>query len=163
MKLTKLMLDALQAAHRQPLRRVHDGREGKPPWPAAPGTIRALERHLLLVRSERLSRQGWRIEEWMTTESAVALLFPPPILLVEQPMFLARQGSERFKKLPNGRWAVDNDDHGASDRGYTTTGARSIDHLECVDAPASFVEAGRLKHREAMPVQDRARRLRRAA
>lgn len=138
--LTVRMREALQDAARQELRRVHDDQPGRPAWPAHPSTLAALVAHGLLERSERKSRQAHRLEVWTITVAGVAVLNPPPQLMRDAPRFLNRFVS-----------------HGGD---YTTEQRYAIDPLEAVDAPARFVMAGQRRHREAMDIRDRARRIR---
>lgn len=143
MKLTKLMRDALEQAARQELRRVHDDKPGKPPWPAHPATLAALVGHGLLERSERVSKQSHRLEVWAATDLAVRVLNPAPRQLEQAARYLSRPS----------RTTGD----------YTSNPARSIDELEAVDAPLRWVESSAQRHREAQDRRERARKLRETA
>jgi len=72
------MRDTLEVVRRGGLRRVHDG-VGRPPWPAPWQTLYALQRRELIVRTERLSRKGDRVEEWAITEAGREALSPPVV------------------------------------------------------------------------------------
>jgi hypothetical protein len=58
----------------------------------------------------------------ITAAGRDALKSPKP---EDPPLYMSRSGSIRYRKLPNGRWAVDADADGNGD--YTTNPARSID------------------------------------
>jgi len=76
--MTTKMRDTLEVVRRGGLRRVHDDGPGRPPWPAPWQTLYALERRELVVRSRRISRKGWPIDEWAITEAGREALSPRP-------------------------------------------------------------------------------------
>ena len=73
-RLTALMRETLQTAQANgELRREPQGA-----WPAAPQTIRALERHGLVAVSERRSKRGVLLTVWSITDAGRLVLNPPP-------------------------------------------------------------------------------------
>jgi hypothetical protein len=125
--MTKNMRDALHAATKQPLRRLHNPQPGTPPWPAHPTTLNALTRHNYLTLTERRNKHGWRLQEWQITDAGRQALNPPPRVLRDTPRFLSRPS----------RTTGD----------YTANRHRAIDDLEAVD-PAEIDAARRYMARE---------------
>jgi hypothetical protein len=125
--MTKNMRDALHAATKQPLRRLHNPQPGTPPWPAHPTTLNALTRHNYLTLTERRNKHGWRLQEWQITDAGRQALNPPPRVLRDTPRFLSRPS----------RTTGD----------YTANRHRAIDELEAVD-PAEIDAARRYMARE---------------
>ncbi len=104
--LTKHMRAALENARRGPLRRIHTPGPGRPPWPAHPSTLMALLRQGLVDHEVIKGNDGcWR-EAWTINDAGREALKPRDTTRRDSPMYLVRCGSTRFKKLPNGRWAV---------------------------------------------------------
>lgn len=112
--MTGLMREALQSARKAPLRRVHNVEHGKPQPPAAWQTLRALEARGFLAYSERKTKRGERLEEWVITDAGREALLPREVFKEERPVYLARPVPDR--------------------RGdYSTNPAWSIDHLPIMD------------------------------
>jgi hypothetical protein len=93
-RLSEPMTDALTAAQHAPLRRVHLPGPGRPPWPAAPATLRALIRHGLLEQGTARNRDGWPVDTWSITEAGRTALHPPPRERVHRAKFLAHSVTE---------------------------------------------------------------------
>jgi DNA-binding PadR family transcriptional regulator len=145
---TERMREALLEARKGPLRRVHDGTEGKPPWPANPCSLAALVKHGLLDRSERKSKSGNRLDEWTITDEGRSALNPPAVVKRDVVRSLrAPGGSTRMMQL--GYWVE-----------ARTPEPEPVDPDE-VDA-AWFGAAAR-RHADAMDRREAARRVRRAA
>src|SRR4051812_28357236 len=83
------MTDALRRAQHAPLRRVHLPGPGRPPWPAAPATLRALIRHCLVEQGATRNRDGWPVDTWAITEAGRMALHPPPRQRAQRARFLA--------------------------------------------------------------------------
>jgi hypothetical protein len=93
-RLTGSMRDALTQAHKTELRRVHDtSLPGRPPWPAHPATLAALERHGLISRTGIRNRKGYCVDIWSCTEAGRLVLFPPPRFREDKPEWLSWTGS----------------------------------------------------------------------
>lgn len=107
------MRDALEAASKHTLRRVHTGEPGSPAWEHHPGTLRALERRGWLEYSEIRSRQQNRVQLWTITDAGKDALRPPRLVGSERPVFMAR-GS-----------------------GTTSERAMAIDDVELADPPSA--------------------------
>jgi hypothetical protein len=140
--MTKNMRDALHAATKQPLRRLHNPQPGTPPWPAHPTTLNALTRHNYLTLTERRNKHGWRLQEWQITDAGRQALNPPPKVLRDTPRFLSRPS----------RTTGD----------YTANRHRAIDELEAVhpgEIHAGWGVAARERHVQVEPRAIRARRL----
>jgi hypothetical protein len=91
MPLTANMREALQHAAKDPLRRVHKPGPGRPPWPASPSTLRALERRGLLEHTVIRNRHAHKVEVWTATEAGRQALEPPQRRQpVDRPRFIAR-------------------------------------------------------------------------
>jgi hypothetical protein len=144
MRLTNAMHAALTAASKQPLRRTWTDTPGKPAWPAPAASLHALTRHQLIAHTTILNRHEQKVELWTITDQGKTFLNPPVLHLVQQPKFLNPRS------------------------GYTTVPARSVDTtrdqwgtraLESVDAPESYVRAGRVEHLAAQDRRVVARRL----
>ena len=70
MKLTALMREALEHAHRHgEIRRVHDDTPGQPPWPFPAASLAALTRRDLLASSKRRSKRGHQMDVWKITDA----------------------------------------------------------------------------------------------
>ncbi len=123
--MTNKMLEVLIAIRHQPARRIFGDGEGKPPWPHGPSTLAALTRNGFVTRSERLNRVGHPLTEWTITDKGRDALKPRERLTRDAPLYLARPGSIRYRTLPSGRVAVDDNYNGNAD--YTSDPHRSID------------------------------------
>jgi hypothetical protein len=144
---TERMREALLEARKGPLRRVHDGTEGKPPWPAPAASLAALVKHGLLARSERKSKNGNRVQEWTLTDAGREALKPPPAKVVQaRPVFLAARPQ-----------------HIKAD--YTTDPSRALLGAgEVLDPPSvGWEREAVVRHAEVRDRRDAARRVRRAA
>jgi hypothetical protein len=93
-RLTAPQLEALQRARHAPLRRVHIAGPGRPPWPAAPATLRALLRRGLVELGTTRNRDGWPVDTWTITDAGRLVLDPPPRQRVERARFLAHSTSK---------------------------------------------------------------------
>lgn len=132
--MTKKMREALSEAHKNPLRRPMKPGPGKPPWPAHPSTIAALERHELVVRTTVRHRRGYVVHVWDVTEKGRLVLYPPPRFREDRPVYMTR-GAVRYRKLANGRWTVAasrDSDRDRNEDDYTSDPSRRIDDLEVV-------------------------------
>lgn len=89
MRLSEPMTEALRQAQHAPLRRVHLPGPGRPPWPAAPATLRALIRHGLVEQGTVRNRDGWPVDTWAITDAGRSALHPPPRQRVQRARFLA--------------------------------------------------------------------------
>lgn len=102
--LTPLMRAALQQALRSngELRRVHDDREGSPPWPAHPASLAALVRHGLMEESERRSNKGHRMQLWQITDAGREALDPPK--KAQRDVFRPMGGNTTSRVMVGGVW-----------------------------------------------------------
>jgi hypothetical protein len=119
------MREALTSALRGSLRRLHDNAPGRPPWPAHPATLAALVARDLLSHDRRRTRKSWWLDEWTITDAGRDALKPREIKARDRPLYLAHSGAIRYRRLPNGRWAIDDSGDGKDD--YTSDPRRSID------------------------------------
>lgn len=100
--LTKPMREALRRARSQPLRRVHKPGPGRPPWPAYHSTLTTLVNDGLLEQRDRLSRQGYLVDEWFITEFGVEALKPVIVRRDIVRLLHVAGGSTRMMQL--GTW-----------------------------------------------------------
>lgn len=115
MKLSDRMREALEAASRNPLRRVHDNKPGRPAWPANPNTIAALVRHGLLEHDRRRNRKSFWFDEWTLSDKGREALEPSlPRARADRPLYLSHP-------VPGKRGD------------YTQNKAKAIDDLETLD------------------------------
>lgn len=146
-RLSQPMRDAIERAIREPLRRVHDDKPGKPPWPAHPNTLRAGVDRGLLAHDRRRNRRGWWFDEWTPTDAGRAVLQPTITKWRgDRPLYLAQPG-------PN------NGD-------YTLDRHKAIDDLEAIsttDLNPAWRRAANLDHETAKPAARTARQLGRQA
>ena len=145
MTLTPRMRAALEAAARPGgLRRHHKPGPGRPPWPAHPATLRALERRGLIEQEDGVNARCERVQTWRATEQGRELLaeLARPVRLRHRPVWISRPS------------------RGSGD--YTTIPSRAIDPLETVDAPEHMIRAARVRHADAQDRRARARRLKAA-
>lgn len=128
MKLTTLMHVALEDVSRRQegLRRTFDDEPGRPSWPQHPATLAALVRRGFVEQRDLRNRKGYRVQAWFVTDAGRKALEPVLVTRRDVPLYLARSGAIRYRKLANGRWAVDDESDGSGD--YTTDPSRSIDH-----------------------------------
>lgn len=145
------MRDALEAAVRQELRRVHDQQGADPPrWPAHPLTLAALVRHGLLRYSSRKSKRGHQLEAWAITDRGRDALRPREVFRHQADVFLTRAAL-----------SLNVGGHGE----YTTDRARALcgDDAPIID-PASLDRAWtEIAEERRAAAQDRRARARRAA
>lgn len=156
MKLTARMRDTLHAATQQELRRTHTG-PGHAAWPAPPATLAALVHRGLLNRTERRNRKGHKVTVWAITDAGRAALQPPDVVIVEKPRYLAR-GAVKYRKLSNGRWAIDDKD---SSSDYTLDPRKSVDRddtaaVEALPEHVLDLYAAQARQREQHREQHRA-------
>lgn len=127
--LSDVMRDTLTlAAQTGPtgLRRIHKPGPGSAPWPAHPATLSALVVREMLKRYALKHRKGWLIDVWEITELGRTALEPVETIRLQRPVFLARAGGRvRYRKRPDGRWAIDDT---VRSEDYTTDASRSIDN-----------------------------------
>lgn len=97
--LTPNMRAALKAARAQPLRRVHDGRAGRPPWPAPAPTLAALARRELVRRGALVSRKGHRVDTWTITDAGREALEERFVVRRPRPLLIA-EGWPDFTRDP---------------------------------------------------------------
>jgi hypothetical protein len=145
---TERMREALLEARKGPLRRVHDGTEGKPPWPAPAASLAALVKHGLLVRSERKSKNGNRVQEWTLTDAGREALKPKQVVRREAVRSLRVPGGST-RMMQGGVW-VD----------------AAMPEPEPVDpdeVDAAWFGAAAVRHAEARDRREAARRLSRNA
>lgn len=128
MKLTNNMRATLKLAKRGPLRRIHNpNHPGPPAWPANHATLAALVRHHLLERQQIKNKRGYNVNLWTITPAGRQALEPAERFREARPLYLAR-GSVRFRKQPNGRWAVITDSRSdVNEDDYTSDPRQSID------------------------------------
>lgn len=154
--MTSNMRDVLSEASKNALRRVHDT-QGAPDWPAPANTLRALQRHGFVEYVELTSRKGHRVEIWSCTELGREALKAPQWSGEEKPQYLT-DGAIRYRKLPNNRWRVVEDDEGNGN--YTTDPGRSRDWdpvmgaLPTVDADRLSVKWRRVSALERVGAQE---------
>jgi hypothetical protein len=107
-RLSAQMRETLAEAARNPLRRLHDQLEGKPPWPAHPATLRALEQRGLLNKSRRRTRKSWWLDEWAITDQGREALNPKPAKSrSDKPVYLARPSRSTGDYTYNRKYAID--------------------------------------------------------
>jgi hypothetical protein len=108
------------------LRRIHKPDAPLPPWPAHPTTLRALVVRQLLHYERARHRSGCPLDRWTVTDLGKQALEPIEIVKRDTPVYLARGGGQvKYRKLSNGRWAIDGSSDGNGD--YTTDASKSID------------------------------------
>ncbi len=74
---TRTMLECLQRARKQPLRRCWDGTPGQPPWPAPWQTIYALvDRGWLEATTVPKNKRGHKVTTWTITPAGREALEP---------------------------------------------------------------------------------------
>ena len=140
MKLTARMRETLQHAAKQDLRRVHDDKPGKPPWPAPPATLYALVRHELLEHARVRNRKGWHVDLWTITDTGRQALIPRELVIPDRPVYL-------------NRWVSSGGD-------YTHNRHRASDDLEVIFYLPQWDRAATLRLAGAAHLQTRARRIR---
>lgn len=113
-RLTVHMRDALVRATGGPLKRVHDGSPGQPPWPAPAATLAALLRHELVDHTVMQIETGEIVETWEINDRGQEALEPP----------LPRHRADRARYLQREVWRGGD---------YTTDPAHRIDDLEVVN------------------------------
>lgn len=106
-RLTPHMRHALTTARTGEIRRTLTPGPGAPPWPHPAATLYALERHELVVRSERRNRRGEVMIVWAISDAGRQALEPEEIIKTERPLYLASIVGERGDYTPIQRRAMD--------------------------------------------------------
>lgn len=148
MKLTENMQKALkEARHPQGIRRVHDlTKPGKPKWPHPPATIRALERHGFVERTQMVNRRAMKVDVWKITETGEMALNPPRTVRGDSPKLMHRAYTTMRLHLVADVWEE-----------------IRVPEPELMEyAPPAWVQRGKVKHADDQNRKERARRLRAA-
>lgn len=145
MRLSIPMRDALERASRDPLRRVHDDKPGKPAWPANANTLSALVAHGLLTHDRRRNRKAFWFDEWTISDAGREALLPqPPRFRQDRPLYLAPSSA-------TGDYTVD--------RRKSIDWDPGMGAVEVLRPASSWAEGSRLEHARCVDSGKQARQL----
>lgn len=104
-RLTELMRTTLENAARQDgLRRTHDDKPGRPPWPMPHQSLNALVNRGLLAHTRTRNRKGYPLDIWRITDTGREALKPPQRISRDTHNSMAAKGAATTRVLVGGVW-----------------------------------------------------------